>query len=85
MLVIDEDDSKESTSTAAAAKEEIKMRHRRKKNSGDNGRLRPTSIHIFEDLEESGVIPTQKLSSYKVVYFTDTHKENRSYDYFCIC
>jgi len=42
----------------------IRLRHK-KHGKVDNGRLRPTSIHIFEDLEKNGVIPDQALSSYK--------------------
>ena len=43
----------------------IKLRSK-KHGRAENGRLRPTSIHIFEDLEKNGVIPDKALSSYKV-------------------
>ena len=43
----------------------IKLRNK-KHGKVENGRLRPTSIHIFEDLEKNGVIPDKALSSYKV-------------------
>lgn len=72
MSIIDEgegeaDAAPQDGSPLAASSTEkpaIKMRNKRGKRV-ENGKLRPTSIHIFEDLEKNGVIPDQALSSYK--------------------
>ena len=73
MSIIDEgegeaDAAPQDGSPLAASSTEkpaIKLRNKRGKRV-ENGKLRPTSIHIFEDLEKNGVIPDQALSSYKV-------------------
>ena len=73
MSIIDESGEEAAGSSVNAPPESrplpdrptIKLRHK-KHGKVDNGRLRPTSIHIFEDLEKNGVIPDQALSSYKV-------------------
>ena len=66
-------ESREAAATPAGARSPdrptdrptIRLRNKKHRN-GENGKLRPTSIHIFEDLEKNGVIPEKALSSYKV-------------------
>ena len=68
MSIIDDpvdDDTAGQSSAAPPDKPPIKLRSK-KHGRAENGRLRPTSIHIFEDLEKNGVIPDKALSSYKV-------------------
>ena len=69
MSIIDdsneEADGSASTTASVPEKPAIKLRNKRGKRF-ENGKLRPTSIHIFEDLEKNGVIPDKALSSYKV-------------------
>jgi len=69
MSIIDEGEAEAapadaSATTSSAEKPAIRLRNKRGKRV-ENGKLRPTSIHIFEDLEKSGVIPDKALSSYK--------------------